>query len=154
PKITHGLLAILTDRQTGASLFRRVTVAPQKPQRYVRPRVDYDRQTQQVRITVEAQDRAFLPPDPVKVAARASLGASTQTAQLAGKIEAPDYTARLFLAAPPDASRVIDLYLDIDGYPRAYAYQVPLAESRNNIAPDDDRLAARITSPPADSLYK
>src|SRR5690606_25744307 len=54
--LTHGMLALLTDRQTGLQTLRRIEIAPQRPRRYVQARVGYNVDRQQLQVQITPQD--------------------------------------------------------------------------------------------------
>ena len=155
PVLDRGLLAVVTDRETGLKTIFRIDIEPQRPRRYVRPQVGYSLDRETLEIRVAPQDKALLPADGVRVHAQIGvpLPAGTQ-AQLDGEIKAPDYVANLYCELPSDAAKIVPVRLTVDGYPRAFVYHVPLGIQSSDLAEETDLREIRITSPEPEAAYK
>jgi hypothetical protein len=156
PALDRGLLAVVTDRETGMKTIFRIDIEPQRPRRYVRPQVGYslDHETLQIRVT--PQDRSLLPASGgVRVHAEIGvpLPAGTQ-AQLDGELKAPDFVANLFCELPADAAKTVPVRITVDGYPRAFVYHVPLGIQSSDLAEDTDLREIRITFPEPEAAFK
>ncbi len=155
PLFEHGLLIVTTDRESHAKNFRRIDIAPQRPRKYVRPRVGYDLDRETVQINVTPIDAKLLPPGPVKIHADITppLSPTAQT-QLDAELAAPDYTANLFAEVAADAAKTLTLRLKVDGYPRAFVYRIPCGIQSSDLPEQTDLREVRITHPPAEKAYK
>ncbi|HKD36064.1 MAG TPA: SpaA isopeptide-forming pilin-related protein, partial [Pirellulales bacterium] len=155
PVLDRGLLAIVTDRESGLKTIIRVDIEPQRPRRYVRPQVGYSLDQETLRIRVTPQNLSLLPADGVRVHAEIGvpLPAGTQ-AQLDGELKAPDYVANLFCELPADSAKVVPVRINVDGYPRAFVYRVPLGIQSTDLAEETDLRDVRITSPEPEAAYK
>ncbi|MDZ4821672.1 MAG: hypothetical protein SGJ20_22155 [Planctomycetota bacterium] len=145
--LPNGMLAVLTDRQTGLQTLRRIEIAPQRPRRFVQARVGYNVDRQQLQVQVTPQDRSIIPPEGVRV--RCELIGPLQRgvkSQLEGEMKAPSYEANLFSNLPPDAGQVT-LLIHIDDYPRAFVYDVPLTMSSVDL-PESDYRGVKVITPP------
>ena len=153
--IRHGMLLVVRRRDTGETLLRRIDFRPERPRRYVRPKVGYDVASERIVVDVVPRDRAAVPPEGIDVTCEfpEPLARGTE-AQLQGRIQPPDYQARLYVEAPASESRVQTLYLTIDGYPRAFVYRVPCGPPAVDLPEAADVLEARITAPAEGTMLK
>ncbi len=153
--LEHGLVAVINDPQTHLTTIRWIDIAPQRPRRYVQPKVAYDFDAGRLRIRVQAQDKSLLPPGKVHV--HADLvpppPAGTQT-RLDGELTAPDYEAELYADIIPDPGKTLTLRISIDGYPRAFVYHVPLGAESPDVPELLDLREVRILLPLSGAAYK
>jgi hypothetical protein len=153
--IDYGLLLLVTDKQSDRVTIRWLDVAPQRPRRYVLPRVGYNLDLQRLTIDVSPQDEALIPPTGVKVRAEIVGGLPPASkARLHDEIEAPDFAARLYADIPAGNGRVVTVHLWVDDYPRAFIFDVPCDRHDTDVPEQKDRLAIRIVSPPAGTSYQ
>jgi hypothetical protein len=153
--VRHGMVVVVRARDTGDAYLRRIDFRPERPRRYVRPQVGYNPDLERIEIRVRPLDRNAFPAGPVEVRADFPEPLPQGTvAQLRGTIQAPDYEARLFIEAPASDSRVQTVYLDVDGYPRAFIYRVPCGPAATNLPEANDVLDVRLTAPAANTMYK
>lgn len=148
-----GVWLRLRDPQQNLVTLRALRVKPQHPRRYVQPRVRYDAERGRVWIDVVAASTDLLPVNPVSVAARFADPLPLDAEQrLSGLLSATGGTLTLFADLPrsPQPSLV---WLDVNGYPRAFAFQIPRDSSRDEIPERHDLLAARITAPGPQSAF-
>lgn len=146
--ITDGMLVVLTDIDTGQSTFRKVHFAVQRPRRFVSPRVGFDTKRQQITIEVSASNPPRLPQGaPVRVECRLADDVSGRTkGKLQGVITKTNPVANLFIAMstpPPSIARV---YLEVDGYPRAFIFDVPCGKHVTNVPEVTDSVDLRMTT--------
>lgn len=152
--VQDGLLMVITDGDTQLKTIKRLTIAPQRPRRYIRPRVSYDVDSEQIRIRLTPQDKSLLPPDGAKIHAEIvePLPPGTES-QLDGELKAPQYEANLFVKVPSDDSRTLTLRLHVDDFPRAFVYRVPIGVQALDIPEELDLREIRIQSPKAGKVY-
>ncbi len=153
--LSHGLLVVVTDRQSQLKTIERVEIDPQRPRRYVEPRVSYSVDHELLQIRVVPRDKGLLPAGGVKVHADFAkpLPAGTQ-AQLDGEINEPDYAANLFAEVPAVLGKKLTLRLTVDGYPREFVYHVPCGVQSSDVPEETDLREIRILSPSADKAFK
>ena len=153
--LDHGLLAVVTDLQTGLKTVHWLDVAPQRPRRYVHPQVSYNLDRGTVEILVRAADKSLMPAGSISVHAELSPrpreGAQSQ---LDGKLTAPNYEALLSAEITAEPGTPLTLWLTVDGYPRAFVYRMPAGVEAHNVLESTDLRSVRITSPPAGQAYK
>jgi len=152
--VRQGMLMILRERETGTTLLRRIDFRPQRPRRYVDATVGYNLALERIEVRVVASDRAAVPPAGVKVKLNfpEPLARGTE-AQLEGILNAPDYSALLYVQAPVSDSRVQTVYVNVDDYPRAFIYEVPCGAPSTNIPEVADELELRILAPADGTMY-
>ena len=153
--LEHGLVAVISDPQTHLTTVRWIDIAPQRPRRYVQPKVAYDFDAGRLRIRVQAQDKTLLPSGKVHI--HADLvpppPAGTQT-RLDGELTAPEYEANLYADIIPDPGKTLTLWISVDGYPRAFVYHVPLGAESPDVPELLDLREVRILLPLSGAAYK
>ncbi|QEG01473.1 hypothetical protein Mal15_55490 [Stieleria maiorica] len=144
----HGMLVELRDRQTGQSTFRYVRFAIQRPRRFVVPRVGFDTTKQQITIEVSAADPARLPEGaPVRVECRLADDRYGRTkGKLQGMISRSTPTTKLFIATTTPPPRVARVYIDVDGYPRSFIFDVPCGKHLTNVPEVTDLVGLQMTT--------
>jgi hypothetical protein len=155
PRFDDGALLLVTELASGRVSVHPIGVAPQRPRRFVSPRVRYNAIEERIEITVTADDPAAMPETPVRVACQVvePLPPGTQ-ARLSDELRAPNYMASLWIDAPLDPARLLTLTLSVDDYPRAFTFRVPCQETGRDIAPEADFMAARVSAPTTDASFR
>lgn len=155
PRFDDGALLLVTELANGRVSVHPIAVAPQRPRRFVSPRVRYNAVDERIEIAVTAVDPAAMPEQPVRVACQVvePLPAGTQ-ARLSDELRAPDYAANLWIEAPLDPARVVTLTLSVDDYPRAFIFRVPCQETGKAIPAEEDWLAARVNAPADGAAFR
>lgn len=147
--VPRDLLMIIASRTSGTTTLHRLQLAPQRPRRYVRTIVTYDPLDERLHMRVMPTEGRLLPAGGVEVRARfeVPLQAGTQN-KLAGKIMGAEDEVRMYadLARAEVPQR---LYIDIDGYPRAFIYEINPQTARDRIPEATTRASFRISMPPA-----
>lgn len=152
--VQDGLLLVITDGDTHLKTIKRLSIAPQRPRRYIRPRVGYDVESEQVRIRLTPQDKSLLPPGGAKIHVDVvePLPPGTES-QLDGEIKSPQYEANLFVDVPSDDPRTLTLRINVDDFPRAFVYRVPIGVQSVDIPEELDLREIRILSPRPGKIY-
>lgn len=153
--LAHGLLIIVTDQKDQRQTFKWLQIAPQRPQRYIRPQVRYRAGRERIEIKLTAVDPELLPADGVKVQGDIlePLPPDAER-QLDAVLRPGDAEAEMHVEVPAAAGRVVTLRLTVDGYPRAIYFRVPTSGETSDIAEDLDTLEARIVELPKGTVYK
>ncbi len=149
PAILHGLLAELSDSQDAKQkYFKQIKVVPQRPRRYVRPRVGYNARLERIDVSVTARDSSLLPPDPVVVECEIAedLAAGSQ-GKLRDTIDAKKPRANLFVNVPATPPQQVTLYLHVDGFPRAFVYRVLSGAESVDLPEVTDLTEVRLIQP-------
>jgi len=154
PPLPGNMLLVISHPETGLKTFSALTIATQRPRRFLRPQVAYDLEKERVEIRVLPTAPSHLPPEGVRVTASfAKPLPLTSRSELEGIVAAPRYEARMF-AEVPRGDRHVTLYLQVDGYPRAFVYHVPCGADVQNVPEVTDVLAVRVTAPAAGTPWK
>jgi len=153
--LAHGLMLVVTDQADQRQTFKWLQIAPQRPQRYIRPQVRYRAGRERIEIKVTAVDPELLPADGVKLQGDIlePLPPDAER-QLDAVLKPGDAEAEMYVEVPAAAGRVVTLRLTVDGYPRAIYYRVPTSGETSDIAEDLDTLAARVIELPKGAVYK
>lgn len=128
--IPDGLLCEFVDVSTqppGAPQWYWLAVAPLHPRQYLaEPVVKYDWDDKRIEISIRPRDASLLPAKGAKVKWRCEdpllREATPSTIEGIVTREAPEL--ELFAAVEPLKDRPLEVLLDVDGYPRAFLYDV------------------------------
>ncbi len=153
--LVKGLVVAITDQADKRQTFRQLSIAPQRPQRYVRPQVRYRAGRERIEIRVSAQDQALLPADGVRIRGEIAEPLPVDAErQLDGVLHRGKDEAELYVEIPQSPGQFVTLRLTIDDYPRAIYYRVPIGGETSDIPEELDLLAVRIAGLPAGTIYK
>jgi hypothetical protein len=166
PVVTYGLVCLIRERGAQQrNWVRYVDLAPLRPKDYLDPLVSYDVRQRLVLVEVKPPQAAddgppaIFPPvseeQPIPVVWEVA-GTLDPTARMKdrGEITSPGGGTRLFVQVEPGANREVPVRLTVDGWPRAFQYQVPCDRDRQRV----DRLRSlsriQIVSPPAGKAFR
>jgi hypothetical protein len=140
--VNGGLVCVLEFTEPGGTLRREsvwLDVDPRHPETYVRPEVTAKVDQSQggkvgVEVIVRLQEGIEIPEAGFEIAMNTTLPAGEN---LPNKVDFAKITkltreARLFMPVSGDATKTFDLWLDVDGYPRAFAYEDVSCTTRRN----------------------
>jgi hypothetical protein len=160
PLPTTGLACVIRDSAGGeAKWIKWVDFAARPPKEYVTPQVRYDAREGKIHIDVRATAAEGLPPlspeTPIAIAwnTEGELGPDVAVKSEA-LITAPDQTAALYADVSPGADKKVLVRLAVDGYPRAFVYEVKCDRDRPEIRPDRDRRSVHFTAPLPDQAFR
>ena len=119
--VSRDLLVVITEQATQKTILHRLEIAPQRPARYIRPRVRYDLEKERIEIRVRPVADLAIPAGGVRVECEfvEPLMPDAEN-RLAGVVEAPTFEANLYAEVPSGSGRRMTLYLHVDGVPRAF----------------------------------
>jgi hypothetical protein len=147
---------VVTDRETQRRSIKPVRIRPQRPRRFLQPRVSYDSNRERVLIRVTPEAPARMPPGP-PVRVRAEFQEPLEPdaeRRLEGELAAGAESVELYAEVASLARRTVTLQLHIDGYPRAFLYRVPCWLHVVDIPESRDPLEARIHALPDGDHYR
>ncbi len=133
--LKHGLLAVLTDTDSGQTTLRHLGFSIQRPRRFLRPHVRFNAYRSRIEVEVTAPAPSLVPAgDAVRVRCRLanSLPGGIQ-GKLQGQIKSPSFHTNLFINVPSPPPQFIRLYVDVDDYPRAFIFDVPCGKHTANV---------------------
>jgi len=168
PRITRGLICLIQDTQDkDLTWVRWIDFSPLAPKDYLHVDVGYDLSEQRIKIRATAPDidgdgqpnPEILPPvssdDPVELVWETE-GVLSPDTQMNSRtmLATPHGAARLFAVVESQANKTIPVRLTVDGYPRAFVYQVRCDRNRERIARERSLTGIRITSPQEGQAYR
>lgn len=147
-EMPHGMMVVLTDLDTGQSTYRRINFAVQRPRRFVVPRVGFDANKNRITIDVQARDLALVPDgDPVRIVCSLAGGDPVGTrGKLEGEITKDNLTASLFITMSTPPPFLAQVHLEVDGYPRAFIFDVPCGKQATNLPELTDLFDLQMTT--------
>jgi len=153
--VSRNLLVVITQQPTQKTILHRLGIVPQRPVRYIRPRVGYDLEKERVEIRVRPVVEAAIPAGGVRVECELvePLMPDAEN-RLAGVVESPAFEANLYAEVPSGSDRRMTLHLHVDGFPRAFVYQVPCDTHSTDVPPDTDRIAVRVAGVSAGKAFR
>ena len=157
----NGLVVLVRDAEDKSKQWKTWIDFPVlSPARYVAPTVGFRLEDRRIHIRVLPRDEKLLPPlagKPITVAwdidrlfppgfAWKKTGWKT-----AGQIAEPVGAAELSAEVPPDA-KVGRVWLSVDDYPRAFAYDIRCDRDQDRVEANDDLCQVRIIAPRQDDV--
>jgi hypothetical protein len=123
-----------------------IDVQPWGPWHYIAPTVSYDG-NKQLSVRFELRDKAR-PQDgkPIRVSFEESKDLSQERFEISETTLNKEnrYTSRLDAAVPRDPTRQVEVNLNVDGYPRAFVYKIPIDSPSSKDKNDWERSLAEI----------
>jgi hypothetical protein len=152
-EVGESLLCVVTDNESRQRTLIRFEVAPQRPARFVRPRVSYDPDRGRLEIHVLPLDWRFMPPGAVQVRAEIHPLPDEGERRLDARLAPPDYRGTMYAEIPPEPGKQVTVQVHVDGYPRAFLYQVPCQARNLDVPSDDERLHVEVLGLPLGTTY-
>jgi len=149
PSVASGMVLVITDEANKQRIIKRIELQPQRPSRYIKPKVSYNLNEGRIEIALEPKDdKLRLPPGGSKVVWDTT-GQIPDGANVGveGNIMGPDFGAQLYAEIGPDDDRIVTVNLTVDGCPRAFIYRVRLNERIDDFKLEEDLQQIRIVSP-------
>eukprot|EP00913_Durusdinium_trenchii_P028470 g26698.t1 len=148
--VRNGFVLVVRDPKTNGTFFRRIAFAPQRPRRFLQPKVAYDIKRRVIDIRVAPYDTAALPPEPVKVTAELRpTGIATEPILAEAEVSRDEPNQSLSLSIPPRNDRIVEVWIHVDGFPRGFIYRVATDHSSADIPEQLGRSGVRIVEPAA-----
>jgi hypothetical protein len=152
-ELPFGALLRITEPLSGAQILKQIEFAPQRPQRYVQSRVEYQPDSQLIHVVVRRQAHFASPP---RIKVRCELHAIPATSPprrpAVGEIGKDDTEVRIVIPVPGEIEHW-NLSIAIDDYPRAFRYKFFPATVIGEIPEDVGELAIRMKLPVSTGLY-
>ncbi|MEM6473427.1 MAG: carboxypeptidase-like regulatory domain-containing protein, partial [Planctomycetota bacterium] len=143
-----GMLFSMTDLDTGEVTFRPVTFAIKRPRHFLRPSLRFDSRSNRILVDIAARDATMLPSDkPVRVdCGLAGVPTASTRGRLQGVVSRTSPSTALFINVPPDTYKTLRVLIHVDGYPRAFRYDVPCGVDSGEIEEINDRVDVEMTT--------
>lgn len=167
PVVSAGLVCLVADAAKPDLQWNTwIDFALRHPRDYLEPQVVYDPAGQRIAIRVRPRDAdgdgqpdaELLPPSvveqPIAVVwdTTGVLAAGTEMKDQA-ELAAPGYAATLFAKVEPQAEKLVPVRIAIDGYPRAFLYQVRCDRTGRPAERERSPCRIRITAPAAGDAF-
>ena len=154
PPLSTVLLARITDVATSRQALRTIELFTQRPGRYVRVALQYDPQRRRADILVRPVPLAVLPPDGVWIECAPDLPWAVETPHRQGATLRPSATeALLHMEVPPNAGSMFPILVNVDGFQRAFRFEVPAKVRSETAVPESNGARVRILEPKAGMAY-
>lgn len=124
--LPHGLIVEIKDTETGQVDFCKLACGVKRPRRYVSPEVSYDAYANRIKVSLNPVDEGQMPNGkPIRVQAYLpGSSAAGVTGKASCVLASPTYRDRLSLELPSPPPTSVRLDLEVDGYPRAFSFEV------------------------------
>ena len=141
--LPFGAIITITDQSIGSKIVKQLEFAPQRPRRYVTSRVDYQPDNQLIEIVVARREKVATP-ERIKVLCELDSFArdATPARPVVSEIAEGQSEIRFTLPVPVAFDR-LRLAIAIDGYPRAYRYQISSRQQSGEVPEDTSSLEVR-----------
>jgi hypothetical protein len=145
--IHHGIVVVLTDKKTNEKCWRRIDSRIRHPRSYLEPTVRFDAVSERITMRFKSSvgESLFSDGIPVKARIREPLPRGTEM-KLEGTVFGRD-ELELYCQVPENSPRVLTMEVDVDGYPRAYVFEVPCWQTKTNIPVSSDLQRIEIVEP-------
>ena len=168
PSVPSALACVVQDVADARRQWTRcIEVAPLAPRDYLDPIVSYSAARRRIVVQLRPRQRDsdgqpntdLLPPlapeESIKVVWETAglLEADTEMNDRA-ELVAPSYTADLFAEVAPRPGRILPVRLTVDGYPRAFVYQVKCDQDWQRVDRERSLRQIRITAPAEGSAFR
>jgi hypothetical protein len=154
PSLAGNLLAVITDRATGRRVIKRLEIYTQRPARYVRPSAEYDAVRRRLDIVIQPVKRGAVPPGGIWIDGQPVAGDLIEGQHRSGTwLRSPATEAVIHVGIPVNAGPVFPVFLNVDGFDRAFGYEVPANATSRSPVRESIRVAARILEPRAGTCY-
>lgn len=154
--VTAGMVLVIVDKAKPSRRWsHRLRFTPRAPGDYVQASAAYDRARRQLEIELKTRDTKLLPqlpPDgkPIRIVWPTRIESEMRDK---GQLISPSDLARLFATVEPGPRTVVPVRLDVDGYPRAFIYDVKC--DRSVTADRITNMAEiKITDPLPDAVFQ
>ena len=142
------LLAVMTDRATGRRVIKWIEIFTQRPARYVRPQVEFDPERRRVDIVVQPIKPSAMPPEGVWIEGQPEDSASAEGQHPSGGwLRPPAAETTIHVEVPRNAGALFPIQVNVDGFDRAFRYEVSTMPRSRTSIPESSRVAARILEP-------
>lgn len=160
PQVTRGLACLIRESAAGPPRWIKwIEFSPRPPRDYLKPRVDYDAGRGRISIEVKAASPQDLPPlsseNPIRVVwdTEGALPANA-TVKDAAELADADAMGRLYADVEADPDRRVRVRLSVDGYPRAFVYEVQCDRDRQDIPRERSLREVAMTGPDPNHAYR
>ncbi len=152
--LRHGLFMVITDSETQLKTLRRIQFAAQRTRRYLNAHASYDASSQRLTVDVEAPDPKVIPTAGMMLELSfAEPLDNDQQARLKRRLTPANRHVQLFTQVPLSERRNLTAWLTVDGYPRAFVFNVPCTDTMRDIPPMTDLREVRVVAPSGNSAY-
>lgn len=146
--VRHGILAVLSDADTGNSQIWHLDFRPQKPMRFLNLSAGYNAARERVEIKVKSNAAELIPSDGHEIICEflRPLPLRSQ-ARLQGKITPQNPEINLYAEVTSSKGRFETVNVNVDNYPRAFTLEIPCWEDIQQIAPSRNTTDIEIKKP-------
>lgn len=153
PSIDYGIVCLLED-EAGRRSVTNIDIEPQRPADFLDVDVTWDKdKAQRVQVVVFPHGRnpAVMPPDVCSVIWNWRGELEPDRAKKdAAELVPPAYAPAQLFADVPTSQSAVRVQLDVDGFPRAFAYRLEIERDVSRPLRDEERV--QITSPAEDGF--
>lgn len=153
-EVPHGIVAVIQDLATKATWTWWIEFRGVKPTSYLQSQVSYREADGKIRVRLKpASDPKSLPllSAPIQVRwegiAQTEREVAVRPNPSVAELARPGAEDELAADAPRDRTKVVPVWLTVDGYPRALVYEVECDRTRENIEPRRDLRRVWIRAP-------
>ncbi len=153
PPLSSVLLAVIADRATGRCVIKRLEILTQRPARYIRLWAEYDPERRRADIVARPVKRSALPPDGVWLDAQPAADAGSGLRRSGAWLRPAAPEATFHVEVPPDSGPLFSFFVNVDGFDRAFRYEVPVPATSRTPLVEAGRNSLRILDPRPGTCY-
>ncbi|MDA7923848.1 hypothetical protein N9B60_00495 [Mariniblastus sp.] len=146
--VRHGILAVLTDENSGDSQIWHLDFRPQKPMRFLNLTAGYNAARERVEIKVKSNAAETIPIEGHEVICEFVRPLSLRSqSRLQGKITPQTPEIDFYAEVASAEGRFETVNINVDNYPRAFIFEIPCWEDVQQIAPSRNITNMEISRP-------
>ncbi len=147
PSIRYGVVAVMTDKDSGEKLWRKIDFRVRHPRSYVEPRITYDAISERIVIRLQPAPGQIVPVNGITVHGQCLSSLPSGMERRLDGILTSTGSLELVCQVPPRPGRKVTMALDIDGFPRAFVFDVPCWDTQSDVPLVMDAQRLSITQP-------
>jgi hypothetical protein len=153
PALSPVLAVVITDHASNRQAVRKVDILTQRPARYLRAAAEYDPLRRRVEFVFRPMKPSALPADGVRIVAEPDVQETQDLYHADALLRQGAEETLLHVEVPRDMTEIYPIIVQVDGFARAFRYEVATRSSTITPLAEMSRAAIRITKPKAGALY-
>ncbi|MCA9262470.1 MAG: hypothetical protein KDA60_01430 [Planctomycetales bacterium] len=150
--LSGGIFALISEQASDSTWLQRISISPQRPYHFLTPRVSYSRADRTVKAEFSAMDPSAIPAEGLLVEVEAHMPTADTPLKVSGLLKKPDYAVQLECQLPPRVISPVRLVVHVDGYPRAFLFDVPTGRNSEYIPALENATAIAISQPESSAV--
>ena len=153
PSLSPVLAVVIIDHGSNRRAVKTIEILTQRPARYLRAKAEYDPLRRRLDMVFRAVKPGALPADGARIVAAPQLPESEELYRADATLHNGSPEATLHVEVPRDMTDVYPVAVEVDGFARAFCFDVTTRANSPVTVPEVSRAAIRILKPKAGALF-